>query len=159
MATHSPARRFVLIASLLVVVVVVAGFTGPGLARADSVMEFKAHFHDFDVCDPGIHECGKGVVKGYGVARTTLVFTTFVPGPEGCVTGTADRRVWLDDGTGALVLSIMGTICGNKIEGTFAIAAGSGVFAGASGEGTISGVAIPGVPGDTVHLRGKMTLP
>jgi hypothetical protein len=129
-------------------------------AGASTTLELKAQFHDFDTCPVGVDECGKGVVKRLGTASTTLVFTSFVPGPgTDCVTGTADRIVTLDADGSTLLLAIAGTICDHKIAGTFSIVGGTGVFAGAAGSGTLRGVAIPGVPGDSVHLTGTLTLP
>lgn len=131
-------------------------------SSAQSTQEFKAQFHDSSssACPPGVGECGKGVVKGFGTVTTTLTFTSLGPGPgANCVTGTADRVVTLDSDGSTLLLALAGTICDQKISGTFTIAGGTGTFEQATGGGTILGVAIPGAPSDTVHFRGSITLP
>ena len=142
------------------VVVALAALSIVVAGSAQTTQEFKAHFQDFDVCAPGIDECGHGHIQGFGTVTSALVFTSFAPGPgPDCVTGTADRFVRLDRDGSTLLLAIAGTICEQKIEGTFAIVGGSGVFSGASGEGTLWGVAIRGVPGGSVQFRGTITLP
>jgi hypothetical protein len=121
---------------------------------------FRAELHEADVCAPGIDLCGKGVVHGFGQATTTLAFTSVAPGPgDTCVTGTADRAIVLDADGSTLRLEIAGTICRQKIDGTYEVVGGTGAFAGASGGGTVRGIAIPGEPGDTVHLVGTLTVP
>jgi len=134
-----------------------AGSASPGAAAAST--SFRAEFHDSPSC-PGVDICGKGVVHGFGTVTTTLVFTGFAPGPgDACVTATADREIVLDRDGSRLQLAIAGTICGNKIDGTFAIVGGNGAFAGAIGGGTVRGVAIQGVPSDSVHFTGTLVLP
>jgi len=144
--------------------VVLAGVAAVSLAMpasAESTQLFRAQFHDSESgCPAGVDFCGKGVVKGFGTAATSLVFTGFAPGPgENCVTATADRIATLDSDGSVLMLALSGTICDHKLSGTFEIVGGTGVFADGSGGGTISGVAIPGVPSDTVHFEGTITLP
>jgi hypothetical protein len=130
-------------------------------ASAESTQVFKAQFHDSSSdCPPGSDICGKGVVKGFGTVTTSLVFTSFVPGPgANCVTATADRVATLDSDGSRLLLEIAGTICDQKLSGTFVIVTGTGVFEGATGGGSVSGVGIRGVPSDTVHFEGTITLP
>ena len=121
---------------------------------------FRAELHEADACAPGVDLCGNGVVHGFGQASTTLAFTSFAPGPgETCVTGTADRAIALDRDGSTLQLEIAGTICRQKIEGTYEVVGGTGAFAGASGGGTVRGIAIPGEPGETVHVVGTLLLP
>jgi hypothetical protein len=129
-------------------------------ASAAGTEEFKAHFHGSPSgCPPGVDTCGKGVVKGFGTVTTSLTFTGAVPGPgANCFTASADRVVTLDSDGSMLLLALSGTICGNKVTGTFVVAGGAGVFAGATGGGTIVGTAIPGEPSDTVHFSGTITL-
>lgn len=129
-------------------------------ASAESTQVFKAQFHDSSSdCPPGSDICGKGVVKGFGTVTTSLTFTSFAPGPgENCVTVTADRIATLDDGS-TLLLALVGTICEFKISGTFVIVGGTGVFDQATGGGTVSGVGIRGIPSDSVHFEGTVTLP
>lgn len=126
-------------------------------ASAGGPVEFKADFHDNLVCS-GFDECGNGVVHGFGTASTTVVFTSFAPA-DGCVVATAERVATLDSDGSSLLLSLVGTICGHKLAGTFTIVGGTGVFTAASGGGTLFGVAT-GVPGvtDSVHLRGTITV-
>jgi hypothetical protein len=131
-------------------------------ASAESTQVFKAKFHDTpsSECPQGTDTCGKGVVKGFGTVTTSLTFTSFVPGPGGnCVTATADRIATLDSDGSKLLHALVGTICDQKVSGTFAIVGGTGVFDQATGGGTISGVAIRGVPSDSVHFEGTITLP
>jgi len=130
-------------------------------ASAESTQVFKAQFHDSSsACPPGSDICGKGVVKGFGTVTTSLTFTSFAPGPgENCVTVTADRIATLDVDGSTLLLALVGTICEFKISGTFVIAGGTGVFDQATGGGTISGVGIRGIPSDSVHFEGTVTLP
>ena len=130
-------------------------------ASAESAQTFKAQFHDSSsACPPGSDICGKGVVKGFGTVTTSLTFTSFVPGPgAGCVTATADRIATLDDDGSTLLLEVAGTICDQKLSGTFVIVGGTGAFDQATGGGTVSGVGIRGVPSDTVHFDGTITLP
>jgi hypothetical protein len=130
-------------------------------ASAESTQVFKAQFHDSpSACPPGADICGKGVVKGFGTATTSLTFTGFAPGPgANCVTATATRTATLDSDGSTLYIELDGTICDQKVSGTFVIAGGSGVFNQASGGGMISGVTIRGVPSDAVHFEGTITLP
>jgi hypothetical protein len=126
---------------------------------ASAQSTFKAEFHDNLPCPPGFDLCGKGLVHGYGTATTTLTFTGFAPGPGDCATATADRVATLSSDGSTLLFSIAGTICGNKLAGTFVIVSGTGVFAGASGGGTLWGVTTGSpLPSDTVHFRGTITL-
>jgi hypothetical protein len=120
---------------------------------------FKAELHDNLACPPGFDFCGKGVVQGFGTATTTLNFTGAVPGPGECLTATATRTITLDSDGSTLVIAIAGTICDQKLDGTYTIVGGTGMFAGAAGEGTLVGTAtgVP-VPSDTIHLRGTITL-
>ena len=106
---------------------------------------------------PVRHRC----LHGFGTATTTLAFTSFAPGPgETCVTGTADLAIVLDGDGSTLQLEIAGTICRQKIDGTYEIVGGTGAFAGASGGGTVRGIAIPGVPGGVgASRRGTLMLP
>jgi hypothetical protein len=146
------------IATLAALVATIAGASAA--ATAATTEPFRAELHEADVCAPGIDLCGKGVVHGFGQATTTLMFTSIAPGPgETCVTGTADRAVVLDGDGSTLQLEIAGTICRQKIEGTYEVVGGTGSFAGAAGGGTVRGIAIPGEPGGTVHLVGTLTLP
>lgn len=130
-------------------------------ASAESTQVFKAQFHDSSSgCPPGSDICGKGIVKGFGTVTTSLTFTGFAVGPgENCVTVTADRIATLDSDGSTLLLALAGTICDQKLSGTFVIVTGTGVFDQATGGGTISGVGIRGVPSDTVHFEGTITLP
>ena len=131
-------------------------------ASAQSTQEFKAQFQDTPsaTCPAGVDSCGRGIVKGFGTAATTLTFTDFVPGPgANCVTAMGVRVVTLESDGSTLVLSLTGTICNLAISGTFSIDSGTGVFDGAVGGGTISGVAIRGKPSDSVHFSGTITLP
>ena len=99
-------------------------------------------------------------MKGFGTVTTSLTFTSFAPGPgENCVTVTGDRIATLDGDGSTLLLALVGTICEFKISGTFVIAGGTGVFDQATGGGTISGVGIRGIPSDSVHFEGTVTLP
>jgi hypothetical protein len=129
-------------------------------ASAQTTQPFKAELHDNLACPPGFDFCGKGLVHGFGTATTTLSFTGAVPGPGDCLTATADRTITLDSDGSTLLMAIAGTICAQKLEGTYAIVSGTGVFAGATGDGTLKGTAtgVP-LPSDTVHLRGVITLP
>jgi hypothetical protein len=126
-------------------------------ASAQSTLQFKAEFHDsFSTCPPGTDLCGKGLVKGFGAVTSTLTFTSLAPGPgASCVTGTADRVVTLDSDGSMLRLAVAGTICGQKVAGTFEIVGGSGAFAGATGGGTLWGVTNGS---DSVHYRGTIAL-
>jgi hypothetical protein len=143
--------------SLAVVVAALAAVAGSASAGAAATTSFRAEFHD-SPCPVGA--CGKGVVHGFGTATTTLVFTGAAPGPgDDCVTATAERNVVLDRDGSVLRLTLVGTICRQKVEGTFAIVGGTGAFAGASGGGTVRGVAIRGVPSDSVHFTGTLVLP
>jgi hypothetical protein len=130
-------------------------------ASAESTQVFKAQFHDSSTaCPAGSDICGKGVVKGFGTVTTSLTFTSFFPGPGGsCVTVTADRIAALDGDGSTLLFEVAGTICDQKLSGTFVIVGGTGVFDQATGGGTISGVGIRGVPSDTAHFEGTITLP
>ena len=147
------------ITHLLAVLAALVAAAAPA-GGAATTEPFRAELHEADVCGPGIDLCGSGVVHGFGTATTTLAFTSFAPGPgETCVTGTADRAIVLDRDGSTLQLEIAGTICRQKIDGTYEVVGGTGAFAGASGGGTVRGIAIPGVPGGTVHLVGTLTLP
>jgi len=130
------------------------------LPAAAGSSEFKAEVHDNLPCPPGFDLCGKGVVQGFGTATTTLVFTGFGPGPDGCAVATADRVITLTGDGSTLLLVLVGTICQQKLDGTYTITGGTGVFAGASGSGTLwgTGTGVP-VPSDTVHFRGTIALP
>jgi hypothetical protein len=146
----------------LAILVVVGAMAVTLPASAESTQVFKAQFHDSpsSACPPGADICGKGVVKGFGTATTSLTFTSFVPGPgANCVTATATRTATLDSDGSVLQLALVGTICDQKVSGIFVIAGGTGVFNQASGGGMISGVAIRGVPSDAVHFEGTITLP
>ncbi len=142
---------------LAILAALVAAAAPAGAATTET---FRAELHEADVCAPGIDLCGKGVVHGFGTATTTLAFTSFAPGPgETCVTGTADRAIVLESDGSTLQLEIAGMICRQKIDGSYEVVGGTGGFAGASGGGTVRGIAIPGVPGGTVHLVGTLVLP
>jgi hypothetical protein len=147
-----------IIVILLVAALGALAATSP--ASAQSTQAFRAEFHDDTTgCPVGVDLCGTGTVQGFGTATTTLTFTGATPGPgQNCLTATADRAVVLDDGSGTLQLAIAGTICAQKIQGTFTIVAGTNVFAGASGGGTLTGVVLPD-GGDTVQYRGTISLP
>jgi hypothetical protein len=148
-------RTIHLITVLAALVAAAAPTTG-----ATTTQSFRAELHEADACAPGLDLCGNGVVHGFGRASTTLAFTSFAPGPgETCVTGTADRAIVLDRDGSTLRLEIAGTICRQKIDGTYEVVGGSGLFAGAAGGGTVRGIAIPGEPGGTVHLVGTLALP
>ena len=143
---------------LLAVLAALVAVAAPA-GGAATTEPFRAELHEADVCGPGIDLCGTGVVHSFGTATTTLAFTSFAPGPgETCVTGTADRAIVLDRDGSTLQLEIAGTICRQKIDGTYEVVGGTGAFAGASGGGTVRGIAIPGVPGGTVHLVGTLAL-
>jgi hypothetical protein len=144
------------------VIVLVAAFGAVAMtqaASAQSTQAFRAEFHDgTSECPISVDLCGAGVVQGFGTAITTLTFTSAVPGPgANCLTATADRAVALDSGGSTLQLAVAGTICGQKIQGTFTIVDGTGMFAAASGGGTLTGVVLPH-GGDTVQYRGTITL-
>jgi hypothetical protein len=126
-------------------------------ASAQSTQQFKAQFHDSSpTCPPGTDLCGKGLLKGFGAVTSTLTFTSVVPGPgASCVSGTADRVVTLDSDGSTLRLAVVGTICDQKVAGTFEIVGGSGAFAGATGGGTLWGSTNGS---DSVHYRGTITL-
>jgi hypothetical protein len=146
--------------SLVALVTALAALAGAASPGAASTTSFRAELHDGVTCPAGIDICGKGVVHGFGVATTTLVFTSLAPGPGGtCATGTADREIVLARDGSTLLLAITGTICRNKIEGTYAVVGGTGAFAGAAGSGTVRGAAILGVPSDSVHFVGTLVLP
>ena len=126
-------------------------------AAAQSTQGFNAQFHDSSPC-PTSDFCGKGVVVGFGTVTTTLTVTSIVPGPgANCVTATADRVASLDTDGSTLLLAVTGTICDQKLAGTFTITGGTGTFAGATGGGTLTGVTTP--TGDQVQYRGTISLP
>jgi len=113
---------------------------------AARTQEFRAELHDNLVC-PGVDLCGKGELRGFGTARTTLTFTGFGPGPDNCVALTAERQLTLDSDGSTLLLSLEGVLCpqGNSGghapgvgSGTFTIVSGTGQFAGATGSGVLS---------------------
>jgi hypothetical protein len=146
--------------AVCLLVVAVFGFIAALPAAAQSTQTFKAELHDNLACPTGFDFCGKGLVHGFGTATTTLNFTSAVPGPGDCLTGTANRTVTLDSDGSTLLLAITGTICDQKLDASFTIISGTGVFAGATGSGTLdgTGTGVP-VPSDTIHLRGTLTLP
>jgi hypothetical protein len=147
------------ITNLLTVLAALVAAVAPTTGAA-TTQPFRAELHEADACAPGIDLCGNGVVHGFGQASTTLAFTSVAPGPgDTCVTGTADRAIVLDRDGSTLQLAIAGTICRQKIEGTYEVVGGTGVFVGAAGGGTVRGVAIPGEPGGTVHVVGTLALP
>jgi hypothetical protein len=131
-------------------------------ASGETTQVFKADFNEMTAC-PGADLCGKGVIQGFGTATTSLIFTSFVPGPGAdCVSASADRTQTLDSDGSTLLITASGTVCGpgSQIDGTFTIVGGTGVFVGASGGGTLSGVTTnPHVVSQSVHLRGTITLP
>jgi hypothetical protein len=141
---------------VLAAVGLIAGVSSAGA----QTQELKAELHDNLACPSGFDFCGKGLVHGFGTATTTLVFTGAEPGPDDCLTATAVRTITLDSDGSTLLLAIAGTICRQKLDGTYTIIGGTGVFAGATGTGTLKGTAtgVP-LPSDTVHLRGVITLP
>src|SRR5580765_5917291 len=82
--------------------------------------DFAADVHDNLACPAGLDLCGKGNVHGFGIVTTTLVFTGIGPGPGDCLTATAERVVTLANDPGStLVLELVGTICAQKLGGTF----------------------------------------
>jgi hypothetical protein len=115
------------------------------VARKCCDAEFKAELHDNLACPPGFDFCGKGLVHGFGTATTTLNFTGAEPGPGDCLMATAVRTITLDSDGSTLLISIAGTICDQKLSGTYAVISGTGAFAGATGSGTLDGTAT-GVP-------------
>ena len=103
----------------LAILVVVGAMAVTLPAWAESTQVFKAQFHDSpsSACPPGADICGKGVVKGFGTATTSLTFTSFVPGPgANCVTATATRTATLDSDGSVLQLALVGTICDQKVS-------------------------------------------
>ena len=147
------------ITSVLAFLTALVAATAPatGAASTDS---FRAEFHEAGLCPPGVDICGDGVVHGFGQAATTLTFTSLAPGPgDDCVSGTADRDIVLDADGSRLHLEISGTICKQKIAGTYEVGGGTGVFAGATGGGVVRGIAIRGTPSSNVHVVGTLTLP
>jgi hypothetical protein len=128
-------------------------------ALAQGTQDFKADFSEVEC--PGADLCGKGVVHGFGTVTTTLVFTSFAPGPgANCISASADRTQTLDNDGSTLLMTASGTVCGTKIDGTFAIVGGTGVFEGASGGGTLWGSTTnPKIFSQVAHFRGTITLP
>jgi hypothetical protein len=145
--------------TIRVTIVAVLGALVLAWPAAASTNDFAADVHDNLACTAGFDFCGKGLVHGFGTATTTLVFTGFAPGPGDCATATAVRVLTLTSDGSTLVLELAGTICEQKLAGTFTISGGTGVFAGASGSGTLwgTGTGVP-VPSDTVHFRGTIAL-
>jgi hypothetical protein len=129
-------------------------------ASAESTQDFKAEFNEMGSC-PGVDLCGKGILHGFGTVTTTLVFTSFVPGPgANCFNASADRTQTLDSDRSVLLMTASGTVCDSRIAGTFTIVGGTGVFAGASGGGTLWGSTTnPHTTSQNIHLRGTITLP
>jgi hypothetical protein len=140
------------------VLLAVLGATVLALPASAQNTEFKAEFSEKGAC-PGVDLCGKGVIHGFGTVTTTLVFTSFEPGPGDCATASADRTQTLDSDGSTLLMSASGVVCGGRIEGTYTILGGTGVFAGASGSGTLWGSTTnPHVVSQDIHLRGSITL-
>ena len=52
------------------VVVALAALSIVVAGSAQTTQEFKAHFQDFDVCAPGIDECGHGHIQGFGTVTS-----------------------------------------------------------------------------------------
>jgi len=159
-------RRVILLSALALLSVSVGPLTRS--AAAATTQEFRAELHDNLVCPAGVDLCGKGELKGFGTVTTTLKFTGFGPGPDGCAGLTAERVLTLDSDGSTLRLSLVGFLCpqgnsggrapGNG-SGTFAVIAGTGSFADATGDGLLT-VQATGKPGlsDTAKYEGTLTL-
>jgi hypothetical protein len=68
-----------------------AGLAATVTASATTTQRLVADLHDNLACSAGFDLCGKGVLHGFGTVTTTLTFTGFGPGPDNCVSVTADR--------------------------------------------------------------------
>jgi len=98
-------------ATIVAALAAFAGLSATVTASATTTQRLVADLHDNLACPAGFDLCGKGVLHGFGTVTTTLTFTGFGPGPDNCVSVTADRVLTLDADGSTLDLSVAGVLC------------------------------------------------